>query len=178
MTLLQLHADVPGTPDDASQVAYLLGIAHNVDVLGLLSQRSAAIAGAEDHIVSGNLELHAALVDDGDTVVVDFCQLGLQMDTHLVGLEEVTKEAGVGKANNVPVYLETGVKRISEEVVVAADKEGKRITIPSDSVILSVGYKSAPVAPKAKNIHIIGDANKVGNLRTVIWGAWDVAMKL
>ena len=24
----------------------------------------------------------------------------------------------------------------------------------------------------------IGDAAKVGNLRTVIWGAWDVAMKL
>jgi len=25
---------------------------------------------------------------------------------------------------------------------------------------------------------VIGDAAKVGNLRTVIWGAWDVAMKL
>ena len=27
-------------------------------------------------------------------------------------------------------------------------------------------------------LDVIGDANKVGNLRTVIWGAWDVAMKL
>ena len=26
--------------------------------------------------------------------------------------------------------------------------------------------------------HIIGDANKVGNLRTVIWGAWDICMKI
>ena len=26
--------------------------------------------------------------------------------------------------------------------------------------------------------HVIGDAAKVGNLRTVIWGAWDVCMKL
>ena len=82
------------------------------------------------------------------------------------------------KANNVPVYLETGVKRISDEVVVAADKEGKRISIPSDSVILSVGYKSTPLAPKAKNVHIVGDAQKVGNLRTVIWGAWDTCMKI
>ena len=82
------------------------------------------------------------------------------------------------KANNVPVYLETAVKRISDEVVVVADKEGKRTSIPSDSVILSVGYKSTPLAPKAKNVHIVGDAQKVGNLRTVIWGAWDTCMKI
>ena len=31
---------------------------------------------------------------------------------------------------------------------------------------------------KGKNIHVIGDACKVGNLRTVIWQAWDVCMKL
>ena len=37
---------------------------------------------------------------------------------------------------------------------------------------------AAPVAPKAKHVHVIGDAAKVGNLRTVIWGAWDVCMKL
>ena len=59
-----------------------------------------------------------------------------------------------------------------------ADKTGTQFTIPADSVILSVGYKSAPIAPKAKNVHIIGDAAKVGNLRTVIWGAWDVCMKI
>ena len=34
------------------------------------------------------------------------------------------------------------------------------------------------VAKKKKNVHVIGDAASVGNLRTVIWGAWDVAMKL
>ena len=57
-------------------------------------------------------------------------------------------------------------------------KDGKVFNIPADSVILSVGYKSAPISEKAKNIHIIGDACKVGNLRSVIWQAWDVAMKL
>ena len=35
-----------------------------------------------------------------------------------------------------------------------------------------------PLAEKKKNVHIVGDACKVGNLRTVIWQAWDVAMKL
>ena len=58
------------------------------------------------------------------------------------------------------------------------DKDGKTFKIDADNVILSVGYNPAPVAPKSKHVHVIGDANKVGNLRTVIWGAWDVAMKL
>jgi 2-enoate reductase len=82
------------------------------------------------------------------------------------------------KANSVPVHLETGVKEIKDGVVVAADKEGKLVEIPADSVILSVGYKPAPLAEKAKNVHIVGDAQKVGNLRSVIWGAWDICMKI
>ena len=82
------------------------------------------------------------------------------------------------EANKVPVHLETGVKAIEEDGVVVADKQGVQFKIPADSVILSVGYKPTPLAPKAKNVHIVGDANKVGNLRTVIWGAWDVCMKL
>jgi len=82
------------------------------------------------------------------------------------------------ETNHIPVYLETGVKEIRDGVVVAAGKDGKTFEIPADSVILSVGYKPAPLAEKAKNIHIIGDAGKVGNLRTAIWGAWDVCMKI
>ena len=84
------------------------------------------------------------------------------------------------KANNVPVYLETGVKEIKDDAVVVADKAGKVFEIPADNVILSVGYKPQPLQHNEKNkhIHVIGDANKVGNLRTVIWGAWDVAMKI
>ena len=82
------------------------------------------------------------------------------------------------EANKVPVYLETGVKEIKDGVVIAARKDGTMVEIPADSVILSVGYKSAPLAEKSKHVHIIGDAAKVGNLRTVIWGAWDTCMKL
>ena len=82
------------------------------------------------------------------------------------------------EANQVPVHLQTGVVSISETGVTVKDPEGKEFTIPADSVILSVGYKPTPVAQQAKHVHIVGDANKVGNLRTVIWGAWDVCMKL
>ncbi len=82
------------------------------------------------------------------------------------------------KANKVPVYLETGLTEITEKGVIVKDKEGKISTIEADSVILSVGYTPAPVAEKGRNLHVIGDAKAVGNLRTVIWNAWDVAMKI
>ena len=45
-------------------------------------------------------------------------------------------------------------------------------------MILSTGYRPTPLAPKDKHVHLVGDANKIGNLRSVIWQAWDVAMKL
>ncbi len=82
------------------------------------------------------------------------------------------------KVNKVPVHLETGVCAIEEDGVVVKDKNGMEYKIAADSVILSTGYKSAPLFEKAKNVHIVGDASKVGNLRTVIWQAWDVSMKL
>ena len=81
-------------------------------------------------------------------------------------------------ANNVPVHLETRLGEIHDDGVTVTDKDGKTFKIAADSVILSTGYRSAPLAAKGKHIHIVGDASKVGNLRTVIWQAWDVAMKL
>ncbi len=81
-------------------------------------------------------------------------------------------------ANKVPTYLETALKSVEDDGVIVADKSGKEFKINADSVILSVGYKPSPVAKKGKNIHIIGDAKAVGSLRTVIWQAWDIAMKL
>ena len=81
-------------------------------------------------------------------------------------------------ANKVPVHLETKLDQVLEDGVKVTNKEGLSFKIDADSVILSTGYRPAPIAEKAKNVHIIGDANKVGNLRTVIWGAWDVCMKI
>ena len=81
-------------------------------------------------------------------------------------------------ANKVPTHLETSLAEIHEDGVTVKDKEGKTFKINADSVILSVGYTPAPLAKKGKHVHVVGDAAKVGNLRTVIWQAWDVAMKL
>ena len=79
-------------------------------------------------------------------------------------------------AKKVPVHLETSVCEISENGVTVKHKNGETEFIEADSVILSAGYNPAPIA--TKGVHVIGDASAVGNLRTVIWGAWDVCMKL
>ena len=82
------------------------------------------------------------------------------------------------ETKKVPVYLETKLGEVTEDGIVAVDKTGKQFNIAADDVILSVGYVPTPLAEKSKHVHVIGDADKVGNLRTVIWGAWDVAMKI
>ena len=82
------------------------------------------------------------------------------------------------KANKVPVYLESKLEQVMDGGVKITGKDGRSFPVPADSVILSTGYRPAPLVKKGKNVHVIGDASKVGNLRTVIWQAWDVCMKL
>ena len=82
------------------------------------------------------------------------------------------------KTNKVPVHLETSLSKFTDDGVEIKDKNGNISTIKCDSVILSIGYNPAPIAKKSGKVHIIGDASAVGNLRSVIWGAWDVCMKI
>jgi len=77
-----------------------------------------------------------------------------------------------------PVYLETTVKEIRPDGATVTDKNGKDFDLTGDSVIVSIGYHPTPLTPASKHVHLVGDADKVGNLRTVIWRAWDVCMKI
>ena len=76
--------------------------------------------------------------------------------------------------NKVEVHLESKLKAINSDSVIITNKDGEDKTIKCDSIITSIGYKPNPLA-KGK---LVGDCNSVGNLRTVIWRAWDVAMKI
>lgn len=78
--------------------------------------------------------------------------------------------------NKVPVYLETTLKEVKDGCIVCTDKNGKEIVINCDSVISSAGYIPAPVAPEKGNVKLVGDCKAVGNLRSVIWRAYEVAM--
>ncbi len=80
--------------------------------------------------------------------------------------------------HNVPVYLETSLKEVREGTIVCADAEGKEFEISCDSVISSAGYIPNPLTKSASNVHLVGDCLQVGNLRTVVWRAYEVAMKI
>ena len=80
--------------------------------------------------------------------------------------------------HQVPVYLETSLKEVREGSIVCTDAEGKNIEISCDSVISSAGYIANPLTKPASNVHLVGDCLQVGNLRTVVWRAYEVAMKI
>lgn len=80
--------------------------------------------------------------------------------------------------HKVPVHLNTKVNEIQDDKVIVEGKDGTISEIKADTVITSIGFIPNPLRQDGKGISVIGDAKKVGNLRTVIWGAWDVATKI
>ena len=81
--------------------------------------------------------------------------------------------------NKVPAYLETTLKEVKDGSIICTGKDGKDIEIACDSVISCVGYIPAPlVSEKTKNVYLVGDCLAIGNLRSVIWRAYEVAMKI
>lgn len=79
---------------------------------------------------------------------------------------------------NIPVYLETALQEVTDKGIICKDKSGQKIEIACDSVISSAGYISKPLVPAGKQVYLVGDCLKVGNLRSVIWRAYEVAMKI
>ena len=77
-----------------------------------------------------------------------------------------------------PVYLEAAVKEVKDGSVIISLKDGSTKEIPCDSVISSVGYIPDPITQEKGHVHLVGDCLNVGNLRTVIWKAYETAMKI
>ena len=79
--------------------------------------------------------------------------------------------------HKVPVYLETTLKEVRDGSILCTEKDGKELEIPCDSVISCAGYISAPL-PEAGKARLVGDCRRVGNLRSVVWDAYEAAMKI
>ena len=102
-------------------------------------------------------------------------------------LDDLIKQKGVCLANSsylrewfelhkVPVYLETKLTEVKDGSIICQKKDGSTIEIKCDSVISSAGYIPAPLT--TEGVKLVGDCLKVGNLRSVIWRAFEVAMSL
>ncbi len=79
--------------------------------------------------------------------------------------------------NKTPVYLETTLKEVKDGAIVCIGKDGKSFEIACDSIISCAGYIPNPLATDSK-ADLVGDCLAIGNLRSVIWRAYDVAMKI
>ena len=79
--------------------------------------------------------------------------------------------------HEVPVYLSTRLKEVKDGSIVCEGPDGI-VELPCDSVISSAGYLPAPIAKEGGQVHLVGDCRKVGNLRSVIWRAYEVAMSI
>ena len=79
---------------------------------------------------------------------------------------------------NVPVYLESTITEIGDGYVIVRHKDGSTEKVECDNVVNGIGFVPTPIGEKARNVHRVGDCVAIGNLRTAIWRAWDVCMKI
>ena len=79
--------------------------------------------------------------------------------------------------HEIPVYLETTLKEVRDGSIVC-EKAKEEVVIPCDTVISSAGYIPAPLSEEKGKVRLVGDCREVGNLRTVIWRAYETAMKI
>lgn len=141
---------------------------------------SGAAVGDVVAVIGGGLtgsEIAYELALDGKKVII------IEMKDDLIS------QTGVCLANSsylrewfalhkVPVYLETTLKEVTEEGIICLDKKGQEISIPCDSVISSAGYIPSSLSDGGKKAVLVGDCLKVGNLRSVVWSAYEAAMKV
>ncbi len=149
---------------------------------------------ATDYLLGKEVGQKVAIIGGGLTGCEIAYELALQgKEPVIVEMKnDIIAQKGVCLANSsylrewfdlyrIPIYLESTLKEVWEDCVVCKDKDGKEFTIECDSVISSAGYIPDPVVKeneRESNMDYVGDCKEVGNLRTVIWRAYEVAMRL
>ena len=82
--------------------------------------------------------------------------------------------------HKVPVYLRHTITKIGDGVATLKSRDsGETFEVEFDNIVNGIGFVPAPLASAGKkNVYKIGDCKAIGNLRTVIWGAWAACMKI
>ena len=81
----------------------------------------------------------------------------------------------------VPVYLEHSIYEMGDGYVMVKPNNGDEpFKVECDSVVNGLGFVPNMMYSSKKSFHIhkIGTCVKWGNLRDVIWSAWDVCMQI
>ena len=79
----------------------------------------------------------------------------------------------------VPIYLEHTISEIGDGyVMVKPNNGGDAFRVDCDSVVNGIGFVPKAFNGAGRHVHKIGTCVNWGNLRHVIWSAWDVCMKI
>ncbi len=85
------------------------------------------------------------------------------------------------KDYQIPVYKSATITEINKDGVEFI-QNGETFVVSANSVITAVGYLPKQTIPagleKMEHVHVIGDADKVGNLMDAVWAAYDVALAI
>ena len=79
--------------------------------------------------------------------------------------------------HKVPVYLHSTITEIGDGYCMIKTPDGT-FKQECDAVVNGIGFVPAPVGEKQPHVYRVGDCVAIGNLRTVIWRAWDVCMRI
>ena len=79
--------------------------------------------------------------------------------------------------HKVPTYLHSTITEIGDGYCIIKTPDGT-FKQECDAVVNGIGFVPAPVGEKQPHVHRVGDCVAIGNLRTVIWRAWDVCMRI
>jgi 2-enoate reductase len=164
--------------------------------------RKLPIAGLESNKVIEAIEYLRGYKESGKTAVIiggglTGCEIAY--DLALKGKkaiivemqDDILKVDGLCAANSnflreairyygIDVYLENSLVKVTEDgdgvKVIIKDCSGKETELKTDSVIMSVGYVSdKTLSEKLPDAQLIGDAKQVGNLKNVVFNAYDTA---
>ena len=83
------------------------------------------------------------------------------------------------KFHQVPVYLNAKTLRVHDGSIVIENADGQK-ELSCDSVVRATGFNPnvSLLSGKNKHVHVIGDADKVSNLKGAVWGANNLILKL
>lgn len=160
--------------------------------------RTLSIPGAEKAIGAIDFLLNQELAKETVAVIgggLTGCEIAYELTLQgkkpfIVEMQDdIVKVLGVCAANSnmlrdliryykIPVYFESTLKEIKDNSIIISTPEGDK-EITCETVITSIGYAANnPFDKEAANVHVIGDAKKVGNLKTAIWAADDLALEI
>lgn len=166
---------------------------------GNVSERKLHIPGGDKCIAA--LEFLSNGMKCGEQVIViggglTGCEIAYELAkegkqvTIVEAQDDILKVVGSSMANTsylrdafeyykVPVYTEAKVLEVTDTAVVMEDSNGKKQMIPAETVVVSIGYENGTsFDADKKNIHVIGDAKKIGNLYGAILDANELVITL